>query len=59
MNKIELTNALRAFLPAEAVIWEQESLRPYESDGQTAYRQMPIVPVLPHTVEHLQQVVLL
>ena len=57
MNKIELTNALQAFLPAEAVIWEQEALRPYECDGLPAYRQMPMVAVLPHTVEQLQQVV--
>ena len=57
MNKLELTSALREFLPAEAVISEQEALRPYECDGLPAYRQMPMLAVLPETVEQLQQVV--
>lgn len=57
MSKLELASALRAFLPAEAVISEQEALRPYECDGLPAYRQMPMVAVLPETVEQLQQVV--
>lgn len=57
MSKSELVSALREFLPEDAVIFEQEELRPYECDGLPAYRQMPMVAVLPYTVEQLQQVV--
>ena len=57
MNKIELCAALKSFLPAEAVISAEEELRPYECDGFPAYRQLPMLAVLPHTVEQLQQTV--
>ena len=35
--------ALRDFLPARAVLWESEDTRPYECDGLTAYRRLPMV----------------
>lgn len=57
MHKVELIRALKQFLPASAVISDTEALRPYECDGLPAYRKMPLVAVLPHTVEQLQQVV--
>ena len=57
MNKVELTAALKAFLPATAVISEKEALRPYECDGLPAYKKIPMVAVLPDTIEQLQQVV--
>ena len=56
MNEREFLLALRAFLPDEAVIHEDEALRPYECDGLPAYRQMPMVAVLPETVEQVQEV---
>ena len=57
MNKSELSNKLKQFLPAAAVISETEALRPYECDGLPAYRKMPLLAVLPQTIEQLQQVV--
>src|SRR5262245_40045804 len=45
----EVVTALRAFLPAEAVLWETEDVAPYECDGLSAYRQLPMVVVLPET----------
>ncbi len=57
MNKSELSNKLKQFLPAAAIISETEALRPYECDGLPAYRKMPLLAVLPQTVEQLQQVV--
>jgi glycolate oxidase len=51
-----LAGALRAFLPEQSVLWETEDLRPYECDGLTAYRQLPLVAVLPETIEQVQQV---
>ncbi|MDH3315265.1 MAG: FAD-binding protein [Gammaproteobacteria bacterium] len=47
---------LRGILPREAVLYEEEDLRPYECDGLTAYRKLPLVAVLPETVEQVQAV---
>jgi glycolate oxidase len=48
--------ALRAFLPARAVLSETEDTRPYECDGLTAYRALPMVVALPETEEQVRQV---
>ncbi|MEO0318809.1 MAG: hypothetical protein RL404_2486 [Pseudomonadota bacterium] len=39
--------ALRAVLPAQSVLYTEEDTRPYECDGLSAYRQLPMVVVLP------------
>ncbi len=49
----EIVRALRAIVPGEAVIEDGPSLRAYESDGLTAYRQPPMVAVLPETVDQV------
>jgi len=41
--------AMRAIVPGEGVIDHPDALRAYESDGLTAYRQPPMVVVLPET----------
>ncbi|MBI5461079.1 MAG: FAD-binding protein [Gammaproteobacteria bacterium] len=51
-----LAEALRAILPATAVLASDESLRPYECDGLSAYRQLPLAVVLPETVEQVQAI---
>jgi glycolate oxidase len=48
--------ALRAIVPGEGVIAAERELRPYESDGLTAYRQLPMVVVLPETAEQVAEV---
>jgi glycolate oxidase len=48
--------ALRAIVPGEGVIAAERELRPYESDGLTAYRQLPMVVVLPGTTEQVADV---
>jgi glycolate oxidase len=55
-DKTALLEALRGILPAESVIHAEEELRPYECDGLPAYRQLPLVVVLPERVEQVQQV---
>ena len=45
----EIVAALRAIVPGEGVIADDREMRPYESDGLTAYRQLPMVVVLPET----------
>jgi glycolate oxidase len=47
---------LRTIVPGEGVIATERELRPYESDGLTAYRQLPMVVVLPETTEQVAQV---
>jgi glycolate oxidase len=45
----EVVAALRAVLPAACVLFNEEDTRPYECDGLAAYRQLPMVVVLPET----------
>ena len=46
-RKAEIIAGLRAILPDRAVISNSISLKPYETDGLSAYRQMPLAVVLP------------
>ncbi|MDP1650338.1 MAG: FAD-linked oxidase C-terminal domain-containing protein [Rubrivivax sp.] len=41
--------ALAPLLPAHALLWQPEDTVPYECDGLTAYRQMPLLVALPET----------
>ncbi|MFC3106845.1 FAD-linked oxidase C-terminal domain-containing protein [Undibacterium arcticum] len=43
----KVVSALRALLPAYAVLFNEEDTRPYECDGLAAYRQLPMVVALP------------
>src|ERR1700732_3579428 len=52
----EIVTGLRAIVPGEGVIATQREMRPYEPDGLTAYRQLPMVVVLPETVEQVSRV---
>jgi len=56
VRQAEVARALRAFLPARALLWEEEDTRPYECDGLTAYRQLPMVVALPETEEQVRRV---
>jgi len=51
-----LIEALRRIVPAESVIVEHERLRAYESDALTAYRQVPLLVVLPETTAQVSQI---
>ncbi len=55
-RKDEIASALRGIVPGEGVIVNDDELRPYESDGLTAYRQMPLIVVLPETTEQVSRV---
>ncbi|MDP1558352.1 MAG: FAD-linked oxidase C-terminal domain-containing protein [Nitrosomonas sp.] len=56
MSLQTLVNQLRSFLPPEAVLHETEDLKPYECDALSAYRQLPMVVVLPRTEEQVIKV---
>src|ERR1700748_1872669 len=49
----DIVEALRSIVPGEGVIVSEAERRVYESDGLTAYRQLPLVVVLPSTVEQV------
>jgi glycolate oxidase len=52
----EIAAALRQIVPGEGVIVSEPERRAYESDGLTAYRQPPLVVVLPSTVAEVAAV---
>ncbi len=52
----EIVAALRAIVPGEGVIDAPEEMKPYESDGLTAYRTLPMIVVLPSTTAQVADV---
>lgn len=54
-RQADIAAALREIVP-DGVISEERELKPYESDGLTAYRQPPLLVVLPKTTEQVSQV---
>ena len=52
----EIVAALRAIVPGEGVIDELDGMRPFECDALSAYRQMPLVVVLPETVDQVSAI---
>src|SRR5271170_4747598 len=55
-RRAEIVEALRRIVPGEGVIVSEPERRAYESDGLTAYRQLPMVVVLPSRVEEVAAV---
>jgi glycolate oxidase len=55
-RRAEIAAALRAIVPGEGVIASEPAMKPYESDGLTAYRALPMVVVLPETTEQVADV---
>src|SRR5215218_6743695 len=55
-RRAQIVAALQAIVPGEGVIDSEREMRPYESDGLTAYRQLPMVVVLPETTEQVSEV---
>lgn len=55
-NKQEVIQALNNIVSNDAVLHEEEDLRPFECDGLSAYRKLPWVVVLPETTEQVQQI---
>jgi glycolate oxidase len=51
-----LTRRLRDVLPGEQLIVHEAGMRPYECDGLSAYRQLPVAVAVPETVEQVQAV---
>jgi glycolate oxidase len=56
VTRAALVRRLQAVLPAASVLHENEDLRPYECDGLTAYRELPMAVALPDTIEQVRAV---
>ena len=52
----EIIERLRAIVPGEGVIVDENELKAYECDGLMAYRQLPMIVVLPETTEQVSAV---
>ncbi len=48
-DRRQLIDELRRMLPASALLYEREDLLPYECDGLSAYRRVPLAVALPET----------
>src|ERR671929_706465 len=55
-RRAEIVRRLEEIVPGEGVVADPDGMRPFETDGLTAYRQMPFVVVLPETVEQVSEV---
>ena len=55
-RRSRIAAALRAIVPGEGVIEAPVEMRAFETDGLTAYRQMPLVVVLPETTAQVSAV---
>jgi glycolate oxidase len=55
-RQLQVAAALQSALPAHCVLWRDEDTRPYECDGLSMYRQLPMVVVLPETEAHVIKV---
>ncbi len=54
--KSTLLAELQRLLPRDSVLSAEEDLRPYECDGLTAYRNLPLAVCLPDTLEQVRSV---
>ena len=55
-RRADIAAALRAIVPGEGVVEAPIEMRAFETDGLTAYRQMPLVVVLPETAAQVSAV---
>ncbi len=53
-DKIALVTELRSILPTNSILADEEELHPYECDGLSAYRRLPLVAVLPESIDQIQ-----
>ena len=56
LRQAEAVKALRAILPSDAVLYEREDTKPYECDGLSAYRELPMVVALPQNEDEVMRV---
>ena len=56
MHRRQLISELKSFLPTESILDDAEDMKPFECDGLSAYKQLPMVVALPETIEEVQRI---
>ena len=56
ISKAELVRRLSRVLPAESLLSDEEELKPFECDGLTAYRKIPLAVALPEDEDQIRAV---
>lgn len=56
LRREKAAEQLSQIVPANSVLWKQEDLRPYESDGLAVMKATPLLVILPETVEQVQAI---
>jgi len=56
IDRATLIRHLREVLPVQALLAEEEEMRPYDCDGLTAFRQLPLLVALPEDEAQAQAV---
>jgi len=57
ISKTEIIERLKSIVPANDILSEIEDLRPYECDGLSAYRALPMLVVIPNNIGEVQAIV--
>src|SRR5579885_329849 len=52
----DIAAALRTFMREASVLFEREDVQPYECDGLSAYRQVPMVVALPENEDEIRRI---
>jgi glycolate oxidase len=55
-TRAQMVDTLRGVLPPGCLLYESEDTRPYECDGLTLYRQLPMIVALPETESQVARV---
>ena len=55
-NKNKIVTEIGKILKKENILSDEDEIRPYETDALTAYRQKPLLVVLPETVEEVSKI---
>ncbi|MEQ8229376.1 MAG: FAD-linked oxidase C-terminal domain-containing protein [Rhodospirillales bacterium] len=55
-RRAEIIAAMRAIVPGEGVIADDAMLKAFECDGLMAYRQLPLIVVLPETTQQVSDI---
>ncbi len=56
VSRTDLLRRLRRHLPPDAIVEDRETQRPFECDALTLYRELPLLVVLPETVDQVRAV---
>ena len=55
-KKDEIISEVKKIIKKENVLSHEDEIRPYETDALTAYRQKPLLVVLPETIEEVSKI---